>query len=78
MVEDIMVCLPEYIIPVVSILRDKLLSIAKVETSLEGKDEKMEMLYSYLSSEKFSSKITMMVDVFAQLKPILTDICKRK
>jgi hypothetical protein len=28
----------------------------------------MEMLYKYLSSEEFSSKISMMVDVFAQLK----------
>lgn len=35
MVDDIMVCLPEYIIPVCSLLRDKLLSVAKVETSLQ-------------------------------------------
>ena len=28
----------------------------------------MEMLYKYLSSNEFSSKIGMMVDVFAQLK----------
>jgi hypothetical protein len=49
-------------------LRDKLISISKVEKSLEWKDIKMEMLYKYLSSEEFSSKINMMVDVFAQLK----------
>ncbi|MCH2188883.1 DUF2130 domain-containing protein [Candidatus Gracilibacteria bacterium] len=68
MIDDVMVCLPEYIIPVSSILRDKLLSISKVETSLQGKDVKMEMLYKYLSSEEFSSKISMMVDVFSNLK----------
>jgi hypothetical protein len=28
----------------------------------------MEMLYKYLSSEEFTSKIGMMVDVFSQLK----------
>ncbi len=28
----------------------------------------MEMLYKYLSSQEFSSKINMMVDVFANLK----------
>jgi hypothetical protein len=28
----------------------------------------MEMLYKYLSSEEFSSKISMMVDVFSELK----------
>lgn len=68
LVDDIMVCIPEFAIPVANILRDKLLSISKVEKSLEWKDIKMEMLYKYLSSEEFSSKISMMVEVFSQLK----------
>jgi len=68
LVDDIMVCIPEFAIPVANMLRDKLLSIAKVETSLQWKDIKMEMLYKYLSSEEFSGKITMMVDVFSNLK----------
>lgn len=68
MIEDVMVCLPEFAIAVATILRDKLLSISKVEKSLEWKDVKMEMLYKYLSSEEFSSKINMMVDVFSNLK----------
>lgn len=68
MVDDVMVCIPEFAIPVCNMMRDKLISISKVEKSLEWKDIKMEMLYKYLSSEEFSSKINMMVDVFAQLK----------
>jgi len=68
MIDDVMVCLPKYVIPVASMLRDKLISISKVEKSLEGKDIKMEMLYKYLASEEFSSKIAMMVDVFSNLK----------
>lgn len=68
MVEDVMVCSPEYAIPVATMLRDKLLSISKVEKSLEWKDIKMEMLYKYLSSQEFSWKISMMVDVFSNLK----------
>ncbi|MDD4151276.1 MAG: DUF2130 domain-containing protein [Candidatus Gracilibacteria bacterium] len=68
MLDDVMVCLPTFAIPVATMLRDKLISISKVEKSLEGKDIKMEMLYKYLSSEEFSSKISMMVDVFSQLK----------
>lgn len=68
MIDDVMVCLPEYAMWVAAMLRDKLLSISKVEKSLEWKDAKMEMLYKYLSSEEFSSKINMMVDVFANLK----------
>ena len=68
MFDDVMVCLPEFSIAVANMLRDKLLSIAKVEKSLEWKDIKMEMLYKYLSSEEFSGKINMMVDVFSNLK----------
>ena len=68
MVNDVMVCLPKYVIPVTWMLRDKLISVAKTEKSLEWKDLKMEMLYKYLSSEEFSSKISMMVDVFSELK----------
>jgi hypothetical protein len=68
MMDDVMVCSPKYVIPVASMLRDKLISIAKVEKSLEWKDIKMEMLYKYLSSEEFTSKIAMMVDVFSNLK----------
>ena len=68
MVDDVMVCLPKFVIPVASMLREKLIAVAKTEKSLEWKDIKMEMLYKYLSSEEFSSKIWMMVDVFSQLK----------
>ena len=68
MLDDVMVCLPKYVLPVASMLRDKLITVAKTEKSLQWKDIKMEMLYSYLSSEEFSSKISMMVDVFSQLK----------
>ncbi len=68
MFDDVMVASPEFAIPVATMLRDKLISISKVEKSLEWKDIKMELLYKYLTSEQFSSKITMMVDVFSQLK----------
>lgn len=68
LVDDVMVCVPEFAIAVATMLRDKLISISKVEKSLEWKDIKMEMLYKYLSSEEFSGKINMMVDVFSNLK----------
>jgi len=35
MIEDVMVCLPEFAIAVATMLRDKLISISKVEKSLE-------------------------------------------
>jgi len=67
-VDDIMICSPEFAISVCSILRDKLISISKIEKSLVWKDIKMEMLYKYLTSEEFSGKINMMADVFSSLK----------
>ncbi len=71
MIDDIIVTLPEYALQVVWILRDKLLSISKVEKSLEWKDMKMEMLYKYLTSEEFGSKVGGIIDAFENLK---TDI----
>ncbi len=68
LIDDVMVCTPDFAIHVWWMLRDKLLSISKVEKSLEWKDAKMEMLYKYLSSEEFSSKMNMMIDVFVNLK----------
>ncbi len=68
MLDDIMICSPEFAISIATLLRDKLLSISKVEKSLEWKDIKMEMLYKYLSSEEFSSKIMLVWEVFTQLK----------
>jgi hypothetical protein len=35
MVDDVMVCIPEFAIPVANMLRDKLISISKVEKSQE-------------------------------------------
>jgi hypothetical protein len=35
MVDDVMVCLPKYVIPVAAMLREKLIAVAKTEKSLE-------------------------------------------
>lgn len=67
-VDDVMVCLPKYAVWVATMLRDKLISISKVEKSMEWKDIKMEMLYKYLRSEEFGSKVVTIVEVFSKLK----------
>ncbi len=68
MIDDVMVCKASFAIAVANMLRDKLLAISKTEKSLQWKDIKMEMLYKYLSSQEFTWKIQMMVDVFSNLK----------
>jgi hypothetical protein len=35
MQNDVMICLPKFIIPVASMLRDKLIAVSKTEKSLE-------------------------------------------
>ena len=67
-IDDVIVTLPEYAIQVATMIRDKLLSISRVENSLQWKDMKMEMLYKYLTSEEFGSKVNNIVDAFAKLK----------
>jgi hypothetical protein len=67
-IDDVMVCLPKYAVWVATMLRDKLLSISKVEKSMEWKDIKMELLYKYLRSEEFWSKVITIVEVFSKLK----------
>lgn len=66
--DEVMVCSPEFAVSVAVLLRDKILSISKVEKSLEWKDLKMELLYKYLTSQEFSWKINMMIQVFSNLK----------
>lgn len=68
MYDGVMVTSPSYVIHVAELLRTQILAIHKTEKSLEWKDVKMEMLYKYLSSQEFSSKMNMMVDVFSNLK----------
>ncbi len=68
MYDGVMVTSPAYVIHVAELLRSQILAIHKTEKSLEGKDVKMEMLYKYLSSTEFASKMNMMVDVFSNLK----------
>lgn len=67
-IDDIMVCLPKYAVWVASMLRDKLLAISRVEKSMQWKDIKMELLYKYLRSEEFWSKVHTIVEVFSKLK----------
>lgn len=52
----------------VRLLRFHLLEVGTVKTSLQGKDEKMNMLYEYLSSPQFKNRIENIVDAFSSMK----------
>ncbi len=58
----------KFALSLITLLRFHVLEIGTVKTSLEGKDEKMNMLYEYLSSPQFKNKIENIVDAFSSMK----------
>lgn len=58
-----------------ALLRFHLLEIGKMKTSLQGQDEKMQVLFEYLSSPQFKNRIENIVGAFTQMK---TDLEKEK
>jgi hypothetical protein len=68
LVNDVWVTEFTYFLAVTVAVRDKLLSLHTVSNSLVWKDEKMELLYSYLSSIEFKSKIENIIEAFKSMK----------
>lgn len=58
-----------------TLLRFHLLEVGKVKKSLQGQDEKMQILFEYLSSPQFKNRIENIVGAFTQMK---TDLDKEK
>lgn len=58
----------EYIVPLASALRLHISEVAKVKQSLVGRDEKMELLYNYLSGAQFKNRIENIVMAFMNMK----------
>ncbi len=57
-----------HIIPLVNALRIQLVEVAKVKQSLVGRDEKMDMLYKYLSGAQFKNRVENIVMAFVNMK----------
>ena len=65
---DIWVTEWAYVIPLTMTLREQLIVIDTMKNSLVGKDERMEILYNYLTSEQFKAKIENIVEAFTTMK----------
>lgn len=57
-----------HIIPLVNALRIQLIEVAKVKQSLVGRDEKMDLLYKYLSGPQFKNRVENIVMAFVNMK----------
>jgi hypothetical protein len=49
-------------------LRGQIESMSHLRTSLVSKDEKMEVLYNYLTSARFKDKVENIIDAFRQMQ----------
>lgn len=66
--EGVWVTEPEYFLALTHALRDKILSLAEQGRSLVGREEKMELLYSYLAGPEFRAKIENVIGAFRSMK----------
>ena len=57
-----------FVVPLVSALRLHLVDLHSVKQSLVGRDEKMELLFSYLSGPQFKNRIENIVMAFVTMK----------
>lgn len=57
-----------HIIPLVNALRMQLVEISKVKQLLVGRDEKMDILYKYLSGAQFKNRVENIVMAFVSMK----------
>lgn len=58
----------DYVLPIAIMLRSQIEQMAKLKNSLVSKDERMEVLYNYLTSPKFKDKVENIIDAFKQMK----------
>jgi len=58
----------QYVLPLITTLRIHLLEVAKIKSSLVGRDQKMAYLYDYLSGTQFKNRIEAIVMAFSTMK----------
>jgi len=67
-IEGVWVCNPSSAIPLVSALREQLIAVSFAQSAGEGKDEKMEMMFSYLSGDEFRQRVEALVETFESMQ----------
>jgi hypothetical protein len=56
------------LLPLAQALRDNLVQMANLKTSMVGKNEKMEVVYNYLSGTEFRQRIEAIVEPFVSMQ----------
>ena len=67
-VEGVWVTHPRAAVPVAVVLRQTLLEVAAVRQSSEGQQTKMEMVYQYLTGQRFRQRVQAIVEAFSCMR----------
>lgn len=65
----------EHVAGLAVLLRNQLIDVARVQTSLVDKSDKMEILYDYLSGNEFKQRVDAIVESYSEM---LDDLAKEK
>ncbi len=57
-----------YALPIAHMLRGQIESMSHLRNSLVSKDDKMEVIYNYLTSARFTDKVENIIDAFRQMQ----------
>ena len=57
-----------FVIPLSDTIRSKLIQLFYIKNSVKGKDEKMEILFRYLSGSEFKNRVEEIVDAFTNMQ----------
>jgi len=68
LIDGVWVCSITSYIPLAMALRQQLIQVTFARTTTEGKSEKMEMVYQYLSGDEFRQKVEAIVDTFVGMR----------
>ncbi|MBT4361939.1 MAG: DUF2130 domain-containing protein, partial [Candidatus Marinimicrobia bacterium] len=68
MIDGVWVTKQALAIPLASVLRDSLADLSYARNSAEGMNEKMQVLYKYITGPQFRQKVEGIIDTFSGMK----------
>ncbi len=75
--DGIWVCSWDVVVPMAAVLRAGLIEVAVARQTAEGRDEKVQLLYNYLTSPEFNNRVGGVVEAFTDMRKDLEDEMKK-
>lgn len=68
MLDGVLVCTPQCLIPVAGLLRERMQDIAYARGASKAKREKTEVIFDYISGDEFKAQVEAIIEAFAGLR----------